>query len=376
MLVLSGNDNVVTVPALSGSTGGTTTGLYYPTSNQVALATNGSEAIRIDNNQNVLVGSGSSNPFNSKFYLTGTPTANAPIASFYSQGNSSTAGIGLYNDSASVGIWSSSGNLIFRTNGNLASGSETMRIDSSGFVGIGTNSPSSYGKLSVTGTTSLGVDQTSFISVLGGGGTARLEGNGSDTNINVSLSTKGTGAHYFWRGGYGGSITALFDGSGKVGIGTTNTTASVHLFNSSSAGFRMTGGIADSDIWQRQVVQFVNVFTWATVLSITPSTAGNTWMRGYVKASISGHNSGNYNAALIDAIWYLDLNGGSGATSAQVSAGTATGGGTPGFRVNMSGNVWQIQVQAPVTAQRYDGCVALEIVLSHGAGTTATFTIA
>jgi hypothetical protein len=118
------------------------------------------------------------------------------------------------------------------------------------------------------------------------------------------------------------------DSSGKVGIGTTNTTASVHLFNSSSAGFRMTGGIADSDIWQRQVVQFVNVFTWTTVLSITPSTASNTWMRGYVKASISGHNSGNYNAALIDAIWYLDLNGGSGATTLT---GYVKGTGTTAF---------------------------------------------
>jgi hypothetical protein len=99
-------------------------------------------------------------------------------------------------------------------------------------------------------------------------------------------------------------------------------------------------------------------------------------MRGHVKVNLSGHNSGNYNAALIDAIWYLDLNGGSQATAAQVSAGTTSGGGTPGFRVNMSGNVWQLQVQAPNTSNRYDGCAFFEIFLSHGAGTTATYTIA
>jgi len=162
---------------------------------------------------------------------------------------------------------------------------------------------------------------------------------------------------------------------GKLTIGTTNATASVHLYNSSSAGFRMTGGIADSDIWQRQVVSIVNLFTYTTICTITPSTSGNSWYRGFVKATLSGHQSGGGNAAVIDAIWYLDSNGGSQSTTAQVSAGTVSG-LTPGFRVVVSGTAWQIQVQSPNTANRYDGAAMLEIMLSHGAGTTPSFTIA
>jgi hypothetical protein len=119
------------------TSGAPVAGFYSPSTNNLAFTTASTERMRITSAGDVLVGS-ASNPFNSKLYVNGTPTANAPIASFYSQGNSNTSGIGLYNDAASVGIWTSSGNLIFRTNGNLASGSETMRIDSSGNVGIGT----------------------------------------------------------------------------------------------------------------------------------------------------------------------------------------------------------------------------------------------
>jgi hypothetical protein len=75
-LVLSGTDAVVTAPALSGSTAGTTTGLYYPTSNQVALATNGAEALRIDNNQNVSIGAVSTV---SRLNVTGTDNLNLYI---------------------------------------------------------------------------------------------------------------------------------------------------------------------------------------------------------------------------------------------------------------------------------------------------------
>ena len=143
-LILSGTDGLSDVdgsaatPAIRGTDANT--GIFFPAADTIAFAEGGAEIARFDSSGNLLVGS-TSNSFNSKFYVTGTPTANAPIASFYSQGNSSTAGIGLYNDSASVGIWTSSGNLIFRTNGNLASGAETMRIDSSGRVLIGTATP-------------------------------------------------------------------------------------------------------------------------------------------------------------------------------------------------------------------------------------------
>jgi hypothetical protein len=54
-LVLNGTDNSVSGPAVTGSTGGTGTGLYYPTTNQVALSTNGTQALLINASQQVTI---------------------------------------------------------------------------------------------------------------------------------------------------------------------------------------------------------------------------------------------------------------------------------------------------------------------------------
>lgn len=52
-LILSGTDNSVTAPALTGGTGGTSTGPYFPATNQWAVAINGTQAMRVDASQNV-----------------------------------------------------------------------------------------------------------------------------------------------------------------------------------------------------------------------------------------------------------------------------------------------------------------------------------
>ena len=116
--------------------------LGSPSATALTVQSAGTTAVTIDTSQNVstagklLVGS-SSNPFSSLLYVTGTPTSNQPIFSAYSQGGANVSGIGLYNDAASVGIWSQSGNLTFRTNGSLASGSESARFDASGNLSVG-----------------------------------------------------------------------------------------------------------------------------------------------------------------------------------------------------------------------------------------------
>lgn len=83
---------------------------------------------------------------------------------------------------------------------------------------LSTGGPSwdTSGNLTVSGQASLGTGQTDYVAALGGGGTARVEAIGGNTNINLALSTKGTGAVYFWSGGYGGTNTMLIDGSGRV----------------------------------------------------------------------------------------------------------------------------------------------------------------
>ena len=55
-LILSGTDSSVSAPAVQGGTGGTTTGLYYPATNQLGLATNGTLALFVDGSQQVGIG--------------------------------------------------------------------------------------------------------------------------------------------------------------------------------------------------------------------------------------------------------------------------------------------------------------------------------
>jgi hypothetical protein len=50
-LILNGTDNSATTPAVTGTD--TDTGVYYPAANQVALATNGTQALLVDSSQNV-----------------------------------------------------------------------------------------------------------------------------------------------------------------------------------------------------------------------------------------------------------------------------------------------------------------------------------
>lgn len=52
-VIINGTDNSASAPAFTGGTGGTGTGVFYPASNQVALATNGTTAVTIDASQNV-----------------------------------------------------------------------------------------------------------------------------------------------------------------------------------------------------------------------------------------------------------------------------------------------------------------------------------
>jgi hypothetical protein len=55
-LILQGTDNSVSSPAVQGGTAGATTGVYYPASNQLGLATNGTLALFVDGSQQVGIG--------------------------------------------------------------------------------------------------------------------------------------------------------------------------------------------------------------------------------------------------------------------------------------------------------------------------------
>ena len=72
-LILQGTDNSVSSPAVQGGTAGTTTGVYYPASNVVALVANGAEGLRLDSSGSVCIGN--SGNFGAKTNITFDPSS-------------------------------------------------------------------------------------------------------------------------------------------------------------------------------------------------------------------------------------------------------------------------------------------------------------
>jgi hypothetical protein len=114
---------------LAGSTNTTTT-----------IQSNGTTAITIDSSQNVGVGSASSG---NKFEVAGSGMFSGAVTT-----NTTGTHISYQSSNSQIGAWgpdtSTNGTLVFfsaRSNG--VNGLERMRIDSSGYVGIGNSSPGS-----------------------------------------------------------------------------------------------------------------------------------------------------------------------------------------------------------------------------------------
>jgi hypothetical protein len=190
---------------------------------------NGTKVISVRNNN---VGIGTSSPPSRKLTIQGGSGDTLPVRVIGGSGTT-TGGI-EFQDAATtadykVQIGSIGDNLYLR-----AGGSERMRIDSSGNVGIGTSSPSA--PLTVKSNSTSG--STSGL---------LLQGN-SNTNTIVAIGEKSTdgGRFHMYDGGVE-KIAFYTDGtanhisSGNVGIGTTSPAQELHVVSSGESDIRLQG---------------------------------------------------------------------------------------------------------------------------------------
>jgi hypothetical protein len=146
--VASFADGTVSLPSIT-NIGDTNTGIFFPAADTIAFTEGGAEAMRIDSSGQVGIGTTSPNGL---LHVNGTinigsqtqnSTSTAVLENRVTSDPASTARAAI-TLGTTAGTSSSDSYIAFTTNQYGVSRAERMRIDSSGNVGIGTSSPSSY----------------------------------------------------------------------------------------------------------------------------------------------------------------------------------------------------------------------------------------
>jgi hypothetical protein len=191
-----------------------TNGVYLPSTNNVAISTNGTGRLFVDASGNVGIGTASPSV---KLEVSGSGGSNPEIRCVDGTINSQ-----WYQDSAGYSVFGTFSNhpQVFRTNGT-----ERARIDSSGRLGLGTSSPGAVFQI-VSSTSAdqmrIGASTTEYYKI------GRESTNGKLTFEGVQQSFSGYDFKIYPSiGSAATSALVIKEGSGNVGIGTTSPSSNL-----------------------------------------------------------------------------------------------------------------------------------------------------
>jgi hypothetical protein len=208
-------DSTLTVPLGSAAaptvrfTGDTNTGIYSPSADQVAVATNGTQRLTVD---------------------TAATTSTLPIV--HPLGAVGTPSITFTGD-LNTGFWSPTADTLAAS----TNGSERLRITSAGLVGIGTSSPSYT--LDVTGSARITSASPLWLGTTTGDSYIQYGANATTSN-NWTVGSQADGSFRFFNGTYSSGTERLrIDSSGKLLIGSSTDRFSTKLLVEGTDG---TGG--------------------------------------------------------------------------------------------------------------------------------------
>jgi len=313
---ISGVDGSAGTPAIQGSD--SNTGIFFPAADTVAVATNGTEKMRIDSSGNV--GIGTSSPSDKlTVYGASSPAVRVQDATSYTQ-MYTTNGTGvLVNAGAGSFIFNNNGSERMRitANGGVSFGSSGTAYGSSGqvLVSNGDTTPT-WGSAIVSGTT-VTTATTSFTGATSGISTTLTASSVTGT-IQVGQVIAGTNITA------GTTITALGTGTGGAGTYTISPASTGTV----SGTITVVG------------VSFLNIPSWVKRITVMFNGVSTSGTSNFLIQAITGTstviNSGYSSSA---------STGASGATSTagnvlMAVTAAATVYNIAATLVNVSGNTW------------------------------------